>query len=538
MSTTLTRKGSSGIIPQDVLRSMDPRDVQKAVSSTVIASRVYKVLNDEQIESLKKEQDGLHQFVEAMNVSLHIETRMRDASYSLIRLHESSLNIDAVKAANSQLRTTTFKMDQIVQKSQQAMWRLLAIQRLLLQHETAVLNAGLRRLDNENRDLARTVMNLDTARGQEKEEKLKWKKEHTRLKVQSILFPTSPIAPATPDSPLPPTPQLQLVQEQLSAMENYTKELSEDILLKDEKLVELKNELGAVKNWATDFETSIKAKKVIPAAETTTTPSEMTPQMQLGRLQFTIESDLKDMQVHVEELKAKTEQLTEENLALVSAAAGAGLCKKCVTMDSSFPTGQQQQERQARRSWRIRPGCSSPSPSLSPSLSPSDSSELHNILRESLWELDRQIELDERQQGSSCSGSGSGSSTPSSPSSSSSYRNSSSSTTSTSTAFSIDSNCGAGASGARQHGAESPLSVSRRSSSRSMASTATCSGGGGRLSRTSSTSSSSKFGLREQVLTRDMTSSPALGPEGLGQLSECDEEGRSDIERLNAIVQE
>jgi hypothetical protein len=54
--TSLTRNGSSngGIIPQDVLRSMDPKDVQRVVSSTVITSRVYKVLNTEQLESLKK----------------------------------------------------------------------------------------------------------------------------------------------------------------------------------------------------------------------------------------------------------------------------------------------------------------------------------------------------------------------------------------------------------------------------------------------------------------------------------------------------
>lgn len=56
IGTSLTRNGSrnGGIIPQDVLRSMDPKDVQRVVSSTVIASRVYKVLNTEQLESLKK----------------------------------------------------------------------------------------------------------------------------------------------------------------------------------------------------------------------------------------------------------------------------------------------------------------------------------------------------------------------------------------------------------------------------------------------------------------------------------------------------
>lgn len=118
----------------------------------------------------------MQQFVEAMNVALHVESRMRDASHSLIRLHESTANMSAVKAATSQLNTTTRKMDQIVQRTQQAMWRLLAIQRLLYQHEGAVLNAGLRRLDGENRELSRSVMQLEAARGQEKEEKLKWKK--------------------------------------------------------------------------------------------------------------------------------------------------------------------------------------------------------------------------------------------------------------------------------------------------------------------------------------------------------------------------
>jgi len=58
ITSGLTRKGSSGIIPQDVLRSMDPKDVQKVVSSTVIASRVYKVLDTDQLESLKKVSHG------------------------------------------------------------------------------------------------------------------------------------------------------------------------------------------------------------------------------------------------------------------------------------------------------------------------------------------------------------------------------------------------------------------------------------------------------------------------------------------------
>ncbi|KAG0071309.1 hypothetical protein BGZ89_011028 [Linnemannia elongata] len=533
MGTNLTRNGSTngGIIPQDVLRSMDPKDVQRVVSSTVIASRVYKVLNPEQLESLKKEQEGLQQFVEAMNVSLHIETRMRDASYSLIRLHECNLNIDAVKAANSQLHATTFKMDQIVQKSQQAMWRLMAIQRLLLQHETAVLNAGLRRLDNENRDLSRAVMNLETARGQEKEEKLRWKKEHTRLKVQSILLtPTSPIT-ATADSevPVPPTPQLQLVQEQLSAMENYVKELSEDVLQKDEKLGELKSELVAVKGWADDFEASLQQAKKDSSSDATVAVVEKTLQEQLSRLQSMIETDYKDFHVHADELQVKVDLLTEENLALVTAASAP--CKTCSPDDDttssassshSSPLGmteQQQQERQARRSWRISPSFSSSRESI----------DLHNVLRESLWELDRQIELDDRLSTSSSSTSGSSSA-------SSSCRNSSASTVSS--AFSLDNT---NASGPVKHaGNESPLviSSSSRSTATASSSSSPCTG---RLSRTSSTSSSSKFGLREQVLMRDMCTSPEIVAQGLGLVVECDDVGEEDEEKgegLDKIVKE
>ncbi|KAF9551464.1 hypothetical protein EC957_008133 [Mortierella hygrophila] len=528
MGTSLTRNGSSngGIIPQDVLRSMDPKDVQRVVSSTVIASRVYKVLNPEQLESLKKEQEGLQQFVEAMNVSLHIETRMRDASSSLIRLYESNLNIDAVKAANSQLHATTFKMDDIVQKSQQAMWRLLAIQRLLLQHETAVLNAGLRRLDNENRDLSRAVMSLETARGQEKEEKLKWKKEHTRLKVQSILLtPTSPIFATTANEvAVPPTPQLQLIQEQLSAMENYAKELSEDVLQKDEKLSELKIELGAVKGWAEDFEASLQQAKQDSSSEAAATHAEKTLQEQLSRLQSMIEADYKDFHVHADELQVKVDLLTEENLAFITAASASS--KTCPSDDDassssassshSSPLGlteQQQQERLARRSWRIRAGFSSSRESI----------QLHNVLRESLWELDRQIELDERLSTSS-------SSISDLSSAFSSCRNSSASTVSS--AFSVDNT---NANGFVKHaGNESPLVISRRSSSRSTTSASSPSSPcTGRLSRTSSTSSSSKFGLREQVLMRDMCSSPEIAAQGLGLVVECE-----DGEGLDTIVKE
>ncbi|KAI8606144.1 hypothetical protein EDD21DRAFT_54665 [Dissophora ornata] len=53
-SETLMKIESSGLIPQDVLKNMDPKDMKRAMMATVIASRVYKVMSSEQLEILKK----------------------------------------------------------------------------------------------------------------------------------------------------------------------------------------------------------------------------------------------------------------------------------------------------------------------------------------------------------------------------------------------------------------------------------------------------------------------------------------------------
>jgi hypothetical protein len=53
-SETLKRKESKGLIPQDVLKNMDPKDVQKAIKDTIVTSRVYKVMTSEQLDALRK----------------------------------------------------------------------------------------------------------------------------------------------------------------------------------------------------------------------------------------------------------------------------------------------------------------------------------------------------------------------------------------------------------------------------------------------------------------------------------------------------
>ncbi|KAG0341597.1 hypothetical protein BG004_005979 [Podila humilis] len=357
---TLDKNANLGILPQDVLRTLDATTVQRVITTSVIASRVYKVLTADEVERLKKEQTDLQKYVEALKVSLTIETRMRDASHSLIRLHENNTNIEAVKAATSQLHATTRKMDQIVQKSQHSLERLLVIQRMLLQHEGAVLNAGMRRLDAENRELSRTVIELETVRDKEKEEKLKWKKEHTQLRIQSMIFPNPPgleqleamMTNVTMDgengkhlkigsasghtgrvSPMQQEmlqkqrkeqEQQQQMQEQqqerLSALENYMKELNEEISKKDEKVQALESQLRLVQSWVDDFSSSTALQRIGSSenpAQNEDAQSSSSLQTKMQRLQTRIENEFRALETNAHDMKLKADAAEDaKNAAL------------------------------------------------------------------------------------------------------------------------------------------------------------------------------------------------------------------------------
>ncbi|KAF8940448.1 hypothetical protein BGZ58_006442 [Dissophora ornata] len=381
-SETLMKIESSGLIPQDVLKNMDPKDMKRAMMATVIASRVYKVMSSEQLEILKKEQCELEDFVESMNVALHIEIRMRDASHSLIRLHENSSNLNAVKIASSQLNATSRKMDDIFQKTQQAMWRLMTIQRLLLQHESAILNAGLRRLDSDNRELSRTVMQLDEARGQEKEEKIKWKKEHNRLKFQSMLLPATPVSETFTDGRGPSNPEMQQVlhqhQTQLASMEQYVKSLNDDVLQKDEKIVDVTNQLQAVKHWADDFLSAVQGGKSAQT-EIGLSASNDTLQAQLHRLQSSIEFEFKGMHLQVQEFKSMAKVNNSKKSAHSRTQSAPANDPRPESHMNRVISEAQRQDRRARASKsHSRKG-----------------SDLQSVLHQSLLELDRQILLED-----------------------------------------------------------------------------------------------------------------------------------------------
>jgi hypothetical protein len=290
----------------------------------------------------------------------------------------------------------------------------------------------MRRLDGENRELSRTIAELETVRDQEKEEKLKWKKEHTQLRIQSMIFPNPPgmedfsalMANGAPQNssssqyltlPVDPTPPQSPLQQdtRLAALEDYMKELNEEISKKDERIGELESQLRMIKVWADEFAGSLRPKFgdiTGEYMERISEDSSATCQMQkqLTRLQTRIEEGFRALEANAHEQKVKAEEAEiAKNKALEFAAttltnttAVSGYSGR--TASSNPNTGDSDAHRSRSRQHdpsRLRGPYNRSKSSLNDMhTAHHNNSDLNMVLNESLLELDHQISLESGRQ--------------------------------------------------------------------------------------------------------------------------------------------
>lgn len=69
---SLKKNANLGILPQDVLKTLDPTTVQKVITVSVIASRVYKVLALEEVESLRKVKNLPKFWLDLLHVNVYV----------------------------------------------------------------------------------------------------------------------------------------------------------------------------------------------------------------------------------------------------------------------------------------------------------------------------------------------------------------------------------------------------------------------------------------------------------------------------------
>ncbi|KAF9577487.1 hypothetical protein BGW38_007269, partial [Lunasporangiospora selenospora] len=266
----LKKRASMGILPQDVMKTLDPKTAQKVIMQSVISTRIYRVLSLEEVESLKQERDDLEQSIENLKGALAFEVRTRDSCLASINLQDPNVSIDFIKSSFAQLSASTQNVDELSQMTQGSTERLMLIQEMLLQHEGAVLNAGMRRLDGENRELSRTTRQLEMARDMEKEEKAKWKKEHTHLRIQSMILPTgfgssnnsvvnggssdrSTTGSMDGSSDYTNSSEVKSLSGSMQQIERYMQEINDENSKKDDQLNDLKGELRMVSTWADEL---------------------------------------------------------------------------------------------------------------------------------------------------------------------------------------------------------------------------------------------------------------------------------------------
>lgn len=148
---------------------MDGMLIQLLVSQAVIDAKDFEVLTLEEVETLKQQHITLMNRLEDQTARLSLESKMREASQSLVRLH--STNRKMALQSQEQLIASTQKVDEVAKE----VWRLTRLgsetQQRLLEHTAGTLSVGVKVLEDElsaqlhklaSRPSTQTSANTDT----------------------------------------------------------------------------------------------------------------------------------------------------------------------------------------------------------------------------------------------------------------------------------------------------------------------------------------------------------------------------------------
>ncbi|KAG0083308.1 hypothetical protein BGZ92_010880, partial [Podila epicladia] len=122
---------------------------QIMVSQAAVDSKGFEILVPEAVDGIKRHHAGLSSRIAALTARLSLESKIREAAQSLLKLHANNKKL--AKQASEHLEAANRTVDQVATE----LWKLTQVaadlQRTLLQHTSGVLALGVVRLEDQGR---------------------------------------------------------------------------------------------------------------------------------------------------------------------------------------------------------------------------------------------------------------------------------------------------------------------------------------------------------------------------------------------------
>ncbi|KAF9366656.1 hypothetical protein BGX34_011051 [Mortierella sp. NVP85] len=123
--------------------------MQIMISQAAVDSKGFEILVPQAVERIKRHYATLSSRITALTARLSLESKIREAAQSLLRLHADNKKL--ARQANDHLEAANRKVDQVATE----LWKLTQLaadfQRTLLQHTSGVLALGVVRLEDQGR---------------------------------------------------------------------------------------------------------------------------------------------------------------------------------------------------------------------------------------------------------------------------------------------------------------------------------------------------------------------------------------------------